>query len=49
MGFMKTAFREFDAKEEHLLEEPLLYTPFVSFCEGHEKAYMPVKDMGHLK
>jgi dynein heavy chain len=49
MSFMKTAFREFDAKEELLLEEPLLYTSFVSACEGHEKAYMPIKDMAHLK
>ena len=49
MSFMKTAFREFDAKEELLLEEPLLYTSFVAACEGHEKAYMPIRDMAHLK
>jgi len=49
MSFMKVAFREFEFKEEHILEEPLIYTSFVSMCEGHEKAYMPIKEMAHLK
>ena len=49
MGFMKNGFREFDFKEEHILELPLIYTSFVTASEGHDKAYMPIKDMAHLK
>mmetsp|Transcript_9659 Transcript_9659/g.9348 ORF Transcript_9659/g.9348 Transcript_9659/m.9348 type:complete len:163 (+) Transcript_9659:973-1461(+) len=49
MSFMKVAFREFEFKEEHILEEPLIYTSFVALCEGHEKSYMPIKEMSHLK
>ncbi len=49
MAFMKTAFREFEFKEELILETPLIYTSFVSACEGHEKSYMPIRDMAHLK
>jgi hypothetical protein len=51
MGFMRNGFRELGdgIKEEIIMEQPLIYTSFVSACEGHEKAYMPIKDMGHLK
>lgn len=49
MAFLKTAMREFEFKEELLLEQPLIYTSFVSAAEGHEKAYLPIKDMAHLK
>jgi len=49
MSFMKGGFREFDFKEELILEQPLMYTSFVSACEGHDKAYMPIRDMAHLK
>lgn len=49
MGFMKNGFREFDFKEEVILETPLIYTSFVTASEGHDKAYMPIKDMHHLK
>jgi len=41
--------KEFEFKEETILEEPLVYTSFISACLGHEKAYMPIKDMPHLK
>ena len=49
MGFIKNAMKEFDFKEDVILEEPLLYTSFVSAAEGHEKAYMPIRDISHLK
>lgn len=49
MSFLKNGLKEFEFKEEQVLEQPLIYTSFVSACEGHEKAYMPIKDMGHLK
>ena len=32
MTFMRNGFREFDAKEEVILEEPLLYTSFVTMA-----------------
>lgn len=49
MGFLKTALREFEGKEETILEQPLIYTSFISAAEGHEKAYLPIKDIPHLK
>jgi dynein heavy chain, axonemal len=49
MSFLKTALREFEFKEEHLLEQPLIYTSFISAAEGHDKAYLPIRDVGHLK
>lgn len=50
MNFMRTAIKEFtDVKEEAIFEEPLLYTSYVSACEGHEAAYLPIKGMDHLK
>lgn len=49
MGFLKTSLKEFDFKEEQILEQPILYTSFVSAAEGHEKAYMPIRDIHHLK
>lgn len=49
MGFVKNSLREFDFKEDAILELPLLYTSFVSASEGHEKAYLPIRDMQHLK
>jgi hypothetical protein len=50
MNFMRAGFKEFEFKDEAvLMEEPLLYTSFVAVCEGHEKAYMPIKEMSHLK
>lgn len=48
-NFLKVGMKEFDFKEEVITEEPLIYTSFVSAAEGHEKSYMPIKDMGHLK
>ena len=49
MSYLKNGMKEFDFKEEQVLELPLLYTSFVSACEGHETAYMPIRDMSHLK
>lgn len=47
---MSNAMKEFsDFKEEVIREEPLIYTSFVTACEGHEPAYMPIKDMDHLR
>lgn len=48
--FMSLAMKEFgDLKEDQILEEPLIYTSFVTACEGHEATYMPIKSMDHLK
>jgi len=50
MGYMRTAIKEFgEIKEEAIFAEPLLYTSYVSACEGHEAAVLPVKDMDSLK
>lgn len=49
MGFLKNALREFEFKEEAILEQPLIYTSFISAAEGHDKAYLPIKDTAHLK
>lgn len=49
MNFMRNGFREFDIKEEIIMEQPLLYTSFVTLSMGHDKAYMPVRDMAQLK
>jgi dynein heavy chain len=50
MIFMRNGMKEFpEFKEEVVMESPLIYTSFVSACEGHDKAYFPIKDMGHLK
>ena len=50
MNFLKNGLKEFsDYKEDVLLEGPLLYTSFVSAAEGHEKSYLPVKELAHLK
>lgn len=31
------------------MEEPLIFTSFVTACEGHDKSYFPIRDMPHLK
>ena len=50
MNFLKNGLKEFsDFKEEQLLENPLIYTSFVSAAEGHEKSYLPIKDLVQLK
>jgi dynein heavy chain len=50
MNFMKVGMKELgEFKEEQIMEQPLIYTSFVSACEGHEKSYMPIKDMNHIK
>lgn len=48
--FMSAGMKEFpDLKEDAILEAPLIFTSFVTACEGHEPAYMPIKSMDHLK
>jgi dynein heavy chain, axonemal len=49
--YMTNALKEFGefGKAEVIFEEPLLYTSYVSACEGHEAAYLPIKSMDHLK
>jgi dynein heavy chain len=50
MNFLKNGMKEFtDYKEEALLELPLMYTSFVSAAEGHEKSYLSIKSLDHLK
>jgi dynein heavy chain len=50
MNFMKAACKEFgDIKEEEILAEPLIYTSFVASCEGHDRTYMEIKGLDHLK
>jgi dynein heavy chain len=49
-GFMQLGAKEFtDLKPEDIFAEPLVYTAFVSVCEGHEQAYLAVPTMDHLK
>lgn len=50
MNFLKAGMKEFsDYKEEILLEQPLIYTSFVAAAEGHEKSYLSIRDLAHLK
>jgi len=50
MNFLRNGMKEFsDYKEEVLLENPLIYTAFVAAAEGHEKSYLPIKGLEHLK
>ena len=43
-NYVKTGIKEFsDFKEEDILEEPLIFTSFVSACKGHEASYMNVE------
>jgi len=50
LTFLKNGMKEFsDFKEEVLLENPLIYTSFVSAAEGHEKSYISIKDLVQLK
>lgn len=50
MEWMRAACKHFDnINPDIVFEEPLIYTSFVSACEGHDKAYLPVRDMPQLK
>ena len=48
-AFLKNALKHFDQKEEEIMAEPLIYTSFVSKCEGHDDVYTPIRDMAQLK
>jgi len=50
MTFMQGGMKEFtEFKPEDILETPLLYTSYVSACEGHEPLYKPIVGMDVLK
>lgn len=50
MNFMRAGMKNFDSfKEEQILEQPLIYTSFVSAAEGHDTAYIPIREMAQLK
>ena len=46
MNFFKTGMKNFEGyKEELILEQPLIFTSFVSAAEGHDTAYIAIKEM----
>jgi dynein heavy chain len=48
--FMANGLKEFgDFKPEVILQEPLIFTNFISVAKGHEAAYLNVKDEDELK
>ena len=47
--FVRQGAKAFDIKEEQLLQEPIIYTSFVSACQGHEKAYLGLEEIDVLK
>ena len=47
--FVKQASKTFDIKEEQMYVEPVIYTSFVSACQGHEKAYLGLEEIDVLK
>lgn len=47
--FVKQAAKQFDVKEEVLYAQPVIYTSFISACQGHEKAYLWCDDVEVLK
>jgi len=50
LGFMALGMKEFtEFKPDDILEAPLLYTSYVSVCEGHEPLYKPIAGMDALK
>uniref|UniRef100_A0A7S3JKK7 Uncharacterized protein n=1 Tax=Euplotes harpa TaxID=151035 RepID=A0A7S3JKK7_9SPIT len=49
MDLIKAAAKNFDIKEEALMQEPVIYTSFVSACRGLEKAYVACEDFDALK
>ena len=46
---IKNACKNFDVNADVIMEEPNIYTSFVSACEGHDKSYLPIKDTSQLK
>ena len=36
-------------KEETVMEQPLIYTSFMSMAKGHEPTYAPIASMDELK
>ena len=49
MKFVNEAGKKFDIKEDQLYQEPIIYTSFISACQGHEKAYLGCEDLEVLK
>lgn len=49
-AYVKNGIKKFsDIKEDDVLAEPILYTSFVTFCKGQDKALMPVAEYPDLK
>ena len=54
-GYMTAALKHFgdlgkpDVVFQINAETPLVFTSYVSACEGHEPSYLPIKGMDHLK
>lgn len=43
---MKAEAKAFgDIKEDDIFAEPNIYTSFIAACEGHEPAYLPIRDI----
>ena len=38
-----------DFKEEQILEEPIIYTSFITAAKGHDKTYTTIRDTQELK
>ena len=49
MDFVKAAAKQFDIKEDVLYAEPIIYTSFISACQGQEKAYLWCDNLDVLK
>jgi dynein heavy chain len=49
LNFMALGMKEFTDKPEDILREPLIFTSYVSVCEGHEAAYKEIASIEQLK
>ena len=47
--FVKQATKTFDINEEQMQVVPVIYTNFVSDCQGYEKAYLYLEEIDVLK
>lgn len=43
--FQMNALKNFEQKPDDVLEQPNIFTSFVSACEGHDKSYMQIREM----
>lgn len=49
MEYVMQGMKQFEQKPEVILEEPNIFTAFVSACEGHDKTYIPIREIDQLK